>query len=100
MAKPKKSPTPTTIEAYMVQHVGAALVGRRIVRVDYLSEEGTRDMAICRRPPVLVLDDGTVLVIMSDAEGNDAGALHGTTAKGEPVVLPPLGLRRMTGGAR
>jgi hypothetical protein len=38
----------------------------------------------------LVLDDGTTVYAARDGEGNDVGALHGVTGKGEEFVLPAL----------
>ena len=39
---------------------------------------------------VLVLDDGTTVYASRDAEGNDAGALHGVSKSGVEFVLPEL----------
>ncbi len=39
---------------------------------------------------VLVLDDGTTVYAARDAEGNEAGALHGVAGSGEEFVLPEL----------
>jgi hypothetical protein len=39
---------------------------------------------------VLLLDDGTTVYAARDAEGNDAGALHGVSQSGEEFVLPEL----------
>ena len=39
---------------------------------------------------VLVLDNGTTVYAARDAEGNDAGALHGVSKSGEGFVLPEI----------
>jgi hypothetical protein len=54
------------------------LVGRRIVSVEWLSEEETRQLGWSQRPIIIQLDDGTIIYPMADDEGNGAGAL-GTT---------------------
>ena len=65
-----------------------ALVGRRIVGVDYLTAEETGEMMWSNSAVVLILDDGTALYPMSDDEGNDAGAL--ATNKKELPVIPVI----------
>jgi len=66
----------------------AALVGRRITAVRWMSEAevesfGWRDPAI-----VLELDDGGVLIPQRDDEGNDAGALWWMTKDGVAHLWP------------
>ena len=39
---------------------------------------------------VLLLDDGTTVYPARDAEGNDAGALHGVAGDGTGFVLPEI----------
>ena len=66
----------------------AALVGRRITAVRWMSEAeveafGWNDPAI-----VLELDDGGVLIPQMDDEGNDAGALLQLTKAGDEHLWP------------
>lgn len=49
------------------------LVGRKIVAVRWMNNEGNPDWI--HVPIILQLDDGTLLWPQSDDEGNDAGAL-------------------------
>ncbi len=51
------------------------LVGRTVVRVEYLSPIQTEELCWQYRPAVLVFDDGTVMYSMSDEVGNDGGVL-------------------------
>jgi hypothetical protein len=54
------------------------LVGRKIVAVDWLSQDEAHDLGWHSRPIIIKLDDGTIIYPMADDEGNDGGAL-GTT---------------------
>jgi hypothetical protein len=66
------------------------LLNRRIVEVRYLNTDECRRLMWDRASVVLVLDDGTTVYAARDAEGNDAGAIHGVSKSGEPFVLPEL----------
>lgn len=66
------------------------LLNRRIVEVRYLTADECRRLMWNRSSVVLVLDDGTSVYAARDAEGNDAGSLHGVSGSGEEFVLPEL----------
>ena len=66
------------------------LLNRRIVEVRYLNREECDQLGWGRASVVLVLDDGTTVYAARDAEGNDAGALHGVSKSGVEFVLPEL----------
>jgi hypothetical protein len=68
------------------------LLNRRIVEVRYLNPAECRRLLWDRTSVVLVLDNGTTVYAARDAEGNDAGALHGVARSGEEFVLPELNL--------
>ena len=52
------------------------LLGRRIVRVKWMSEDEADEVhGWYKRPVVLILDDGTEIIPQMDDEGNDGGAL-------------------------
>ena len=55
--------------------ISTALVGRTIVKVEYLTQEEADKNCWYKRPIALVLDDGNWLIPMSDDEGNDGGAI-------------------------
>ena len=67
------------------------LLKRRITHVEYMSTEEAKDYMWYKRPVVMVLDNGTRLIIQSDDEGNDGGALWYGTSENQDV-LPVLGL--------
>ena len=66
------------------------LRGKRIVEVRCLTAEECRQLMWSFACVALVLDDGTTIYPAKDAEGNEAGSLHGTSSKGEPFVLPEV----------
>lgn len=67
------------------------LRGRRIVEASHRGAEQTRRvLGWSLRPPILILDDGAVLYVSQDAEGNEAGAFRTTDPR--LPVLPPIPL--------
>ena len=68
--------------------ISTALVGRTIVKVEYLSEKESESNGWYKRPIALVLDDGNWLIPMSDDEGNDGGAI--ATSFKELDTIPVL----------
>jgi hypothetical protein len=68
------------------------LLNRRIVDVRYLNPNECRQLMWGFASVVFTLDDGTTVYAARDAEGNDAGALHGVTKSGEEFVLPELNI--------
>jgi len=55
--------------------ISEKLVGRTIVKVEYLTQEETDKNYWYKRPIALVLDDGNWLIPMADDEGNDGGSI-------------------------
>jgi hypothetical protein len=66
------------------------LLDRRIVEVRYLTPDECQRLMWYRTSVAIVLDDGTTVYAARDAEGNDAGSLHGVSKSGESFVLPEL----------
>ena len=66
------------------------LLNRRIVEVRYLNPDECQRLMWGRTSVVFVLDNGTTVYAARDAEGNDAGALHGVSKSGDEFVLPEL----------
>jgi hypothetical protein len=42
-------------------------------------------------PVAIIFEDGSKIYASSDPEGNDAGCIFGLTAKGESIIVSPLG---------
>jgi hypothetical protein len=68
------------------------LLNRRIVEVRYLDQKECDRLMWGQTSVALVLDNGTTVYAARDAEGNDAGALHGVSKAGEEFVLPELNI--------
>ena len=66
------------------------LLNRRIVEVRYLNPDECQQLMWNHTGVIFILDDGTTVYPARDAEGNDAGALHGISGSGEGFVLPEL----------
>ena len=64
------------------------LLGKKIVKVSWLSDKDANKWLWHKRPCCFELDDGTKVIPMQDDEGNDGGALD-CTDKG---VLPVMGI--------
>ena len=62
-------------EKYWKKRASDALVGRKIVGVQYMTKENAEESGWYARPLFLILDDGSFLFPQSDDEGNDGGAL-------------------------
>jgi len=75
-------------EVYWTNQVKKALVGKKIVGVEYLPKKYLEEWMWYKRPIVLKLDDGTMLIPQMDDEGNDGGALW--TSIEELQVIPVI----------
>ena len=77
-----------TIEQYWTDLISKNLVGRKITKVEYISEEEVKDNMWHARPIAIQLDDKEWIIPMIDDEGNDGGAMS-TTFK-ELGTIPVL----------
>jgi hypothetical protein len=68
------------------------LVGKRIKSVRYMTDDEMQFFGWSKKPIVIALDDneGTMLWVSADDEGNDGGAIHYTSMKQKSGVLPTL----------
>mgnify|MGYP003312606851 FL=1 len=60
---------------YWTNKVDNFLVGRTIVKIEYMPNEEVEDMMWYKTPVVIHLDDGGMLIPSMDDEGNDGGAI-------------------------
>jgi hypothetical protein len=65
------------------------LLGKRIVKVQYMSSEESEQMGWYTCSVLIGLEDGTWIVPQSDDEGNEAGVL-GIASEKDYEVLPIL----------
>ena len=61
------------------------LLGRKIVKVEWLTDKECEDSGWYNKPICMLLDDGTWIYPSKDDEGNDGGALF-TTSKVESCL--------------
>ena len=72
---------------YWNKNASDYLVGRKILKVEWMSNDEAQDLGWYSRPLAILLDNGVWIYPMRDDEGNDGGAL-GTS--GAYPVLPVL----------
>ena len=65
------------------------LLGKKIVRVEYIDNKEAKDYMWNNRGVSFILDDGTRIITMSDDEGNNAGVLA-YLSKDVDAVLPVI----------
>jgi len=68
------------------------LLGRQIVKVEYMSNKECNEYMWYKRPITFILDNGTRVIAQMDDEGNDGGVLTCLTDKAEEI-LPVLGVK-------
>ena len=61
------------------------LLGKSIIKIEYMSEKDSEEQGFDCRPIQLLLNNGIWLTITSDDEGNDGGAIH-TNIKELPII--------------
>ena len=61
------------------------LLGRKIVKIEWMSNKDANQCEWYSRPICLLLDNGVWIYPMRDDEGNDGGALA-TSAESMPVI--------------
>lgn len=67
------------------KEVSDLLVGRKIVKVEWMSSEDANQCDWYSRPPCLLLDNGVWIYPMADDEGNNGGAF-GTSMDSMSVI--------------
>ena len=66
------------------------LQGRRIVRVEYMSDLEAKENMWYKVPIPLVLDNDTRIIVSMDDECNDGGALIAKNIDGREYLIPVL----------
>ena len=66
------------------------LVGKKIVKCRYMSDEEMKESHWNDRPICLLLDDGTWVIPQRDDEGNDGGALYVVNSVKEKAETLPV----------
>ena len=66
------------------------LVGKKITFVGYMTEEEASNAGYFQRPLIMHLDDREWIYPCRDEEGNDGGAIFGSSANGEELTFPVI----------
>ena len=72
-------------ESSWVKSISKLLVGKKIVKIQYMTEKDAEEQGWYRRPIQIRLEDGTWLTPSQDDEGNDGGSLF-TNSKDLPTI--------------
>tara|TARA_R110002012_G_scaffold37090_1_gene104263 strand:+ start:6487 stop:6798 length:312 start_codon:yes stop_codon:yes gene_type:complete len=76
---------------YWTKYVADKLIGRTIVKIEYMSSREAVESMWYSRPVCILLDNGKWLYPMRDDEGNDGGAI-GIASKDGGDTFPVLGV--------
>ena len=63
------------LELQWIQRISKLLVGKKIVKVEYMNQADAEEQGWYKRPIQIKLEDGTWLTPSQDDEGNDGGTL-------------------------
>ena len=66
------------------------LLGRRIVKIEWMTNKEADKLDWSSRPVCMMLDNGTWIYPQRDDEGNDGGALFGQTKDGKDLTFPVI----------
>tara|TARA_R100001463_G_scaffold102573_1_gene156997 strand:- start:344 stop:619 length:276 start_codon:yes stop_codon:yes gene_type:complete len=75
--------------AYWTKIAENVLLGRRILKVEYMKDKECNDYMWYKKPITFILDNGTRVIAMQDDEGNDGGVLT-CLSEDKEELLPVL----------
>ena len=64
------------VEQYWTEKIAKHLVGKKITKVEYVTDDEMEDCMWYKKPIAIQLDNKYWLVPVMDDEGNDGGAIH------------------------
>ena len=73
------------LELEWIKRITKLLVGKKIVKIQYMTEKDAEQQGWYRRPIQIRLEDGTWLTPSQDDEGNDGGSLY-TNIEKLPII--------------
>jgi hypothetical protein len=79
------------MEDYWNNFAQKKLVGKKITSVRYMTKAEAKNMGWDKRPLVIFFNDGSYIFPSMDDEGNDGGAMYGSTKQGDDIIFPLLG---------
>ena len=80
---------PKECTKYWTKTAENVLLGRKIIKVEYMQDKECNDYMWYKKPITFILDNGTRVIAMQDDEGNDGGVLTCLTESKEEI-LPVL----------
>jgi len=80
----------TNVRQVWTRKASDVLLGRKIVAVQYLTNEERDEMGWYSCPIIITLDDGTIIFPTADDEGNDAGAIHYQKTGDNNYIIPVI----------
>tara|TARA_R100000808_G_C2114199_1_gene127346 strand:- start:684 stop:983 length:300 start_codon:yes stop_codon:yes gene_type:complete len=83
---------PVEQNQYWTKIAENVLLGRRILKVEYMKDKECNEYMWYKKPITFILDNGTRVIAMQDDEGNDGGVLTCLTEDKEEV-LPVLNVK-------
>ena len=83
--KPLAEMSSQELTGYWNKRMERLLLGKKIVKVQYMSEQDAEEQHWDRRPIQILLNNGVWLTPSSDDEGNDGGSIQ-TNSEIDPVV--------------
>ena len=75
------------LELRWLERINKLLIGKKIVRVVYMSKKLAEEQGWYKRPIQIRLNDGTWLTPSMDDEGNDGGALFTNDEKLQTIPV-------------
>ena len=73
------------LELNWIKKISKLLVGKKIVKIQYMTKRVAEEQGWYRRPIQIRLEDGSWLTPSQDDEGNDGGSLF-TNSKDLPTI--------------
>jgi hypothetical protein len=58
-----------------IEEITESLVGKKINRIRYMSDEEMEKFGWSKRPIIILIEGGTLIIPQSDDEGNEGGAM-------------------------
>ena len=74
-----------SIQEYWTEKINKELLGRKITKIEYLTQDELDNNMWDRSPIAIELDNRIWLVPMADDEGNDGGSIS-TNIKNLPII--------------
>jgi len=72
-------------EEKWIEAIRKSIVGKKVAGITYMTEAQAEENLWYSRPVVIIFDDGSYIIPLSDDEGNNAGALA-TSDDALPII--------------